>query len=199
MRNARDLFGRLAIRLRGRAAQMRARSKSGSAIVEFAMLAPVLFLFLCGIIEVGIIFFAASTLQNATDDAARQVRTGQLQGAVTAGQLRNLICAEMSSLITNANCTGNLQIDMRVSNTFAGSAYPPVTNPDGSLNPGSMVVQNSDACQVVLVRAFYPWKIITPVMTPLIQNMPGGKHLLSVAEAFRNEPYNDPNVPNPTC
>ena len=96
-------------------------------------------------------------------------------------------------------CTGNLQLDVRVTNGFTGSNYGNVTNPDGSLNNGAMAVQTSDACQVVLFRAFYPWTIMTPLMAPLIQNMPGGKYLLTAAEAFRNEPYNDPNVPNPTC
>jgi len=199
MRNARDLFGKLISRLRRKARGMRAHGKSGSAAVEFAMIAPVLFLFLSGIIEVGVLFFAESTLQNATDDAARQVRTGQLQGTVTSAQLTTLICNEMSALISTTTCTGNLQVDMRVTNGFSAANYSGVTNPDGSLNNGAMAVQNSDACQVVLFRAFYPWTIMTPLMAPLIQNMPGGKYLLTAAEAFRNEPYNDPNVPNPTC
>ena len=49
MRNARDLFGKLGSRLRRKARVMRTHGKSGSAAVEFAMIAPVLFLFLCGI------------------------------------------------------------------------------------------------------------------------------------------------------
>ena len=44
-------------------------------------------------------------------------------------------------------------------------------------------------CQVVLVRTFYPWSIMTPLMQPLLQNMPNGQYLLSAAAAFRSEPY----------
>lgn len=199
MRQTYNLVGKFSTRLKRNARRMRARGKSGSAAVEFAMIAPVLFLFLCGILEVGAIFFAQSALQNAADDTARQVRTGQLQGNVTAAQLRTLICGEVSGLISNANCTANLQVDMRVSNSFTGANYPSVTNANGSLNNGAMAVQSSDTCQVVLFRAFYPWTIMTPLMTPFLQNMPNGQYLLAVAEAFRNEPYNDPNVANPTC
>jgi len=199
MRHTHDVFGKFFARLRRNARRMRAQSQSGATAVEFAMVAPVLFLFICGILEVGVLFFAQSTLQNAADDAARQVRTGQLQGNITAAQLRTLVCNEVGTLISTANCTANLQIDMRVSNGFAGANYPSVTNANGSLNTGAMTVQTADACQVVLFRAFYPWALMTPLMKPLIQNMPNGQYLLAVAEAFRNEPYNDPNVPNPTC
>ncbi|HSZ75048.1 MAG TPA: TadE/TadG family type IV pilus assembly protein [Rhizomicrobium sp.] len=199
MRNVKDIVSRLSSRLRSKARDLRARRINGSAIVEFAMLAPILFMFLFGIIETGVIFFAQSTLQNATDDAARQIRTGQLQGAITATQLRTLICGEMKGLIPSASCTAGLQIDMRVSNTFTAASYPPVLNANGSLNAGATTIQSSDSCQVVLFRAFYVWNIMTPLMGPLLENMPGDKYLLSAAEAFRNEPFNDPNVPTPSC
>jgi len=199
MRSVQNIKTGLSTHLRRKAQALRARGKSGSAIVEFAMIAPILFLFLFGIIETGVIFFAQSTLQNASDDAARQVRTGQLQGTITAAQLRTLICGEMNGLIPNASCTAGLQIDMRVSNTFTAASYPPVLNANGSLNAGATTIQTSDSCQVVLFRAFYVWNIMTPIMGPLLENMPGDKYLLSAAEAFRNEPYSDPNVPTPSC
>jgi hypothetical protein len=45
------------------------------------------------------------------------------------------------------------------------------------------------ACNVVLVRAFYRWPIVTPGLSILLANMRGQFHLLSTAAAFRNEPY----------
>ena len=56
---------------------MRADANKGSAAVEFAMVAPVFFLILMATIESGVIFFGQSVLQNAVNDAARLVRTGQ--------------------------------------------------------------------------------------------------------------------------
>ena len=70
-------LGVLASRLRRTRLRMRKNSRSGMAAVEFAMVAPAFFLFLFGIIETGVIFFAQSALTNATNDAARLVRTGQ--------------------------------------------------------------------------------------------------------------------------
>jgi Flp pilus assembly protein TadG len=169
--------------------RMRARSRAGSAAIEFAMVAPVFFLFIFGTIESGIIYFAGTALQNATDDAARMVRTGQASG-MTAAQFKSQICGEISGLIGAATCTANLQIDIRQFSNFATASYPSVTNANGSLNTAAMTYPATlQPCEVVLVRAFYPWSIISPRMQPLLQNMPNGQYLLAAAAAFRSEPY----------
>jgi Flp pilus assembly protein TadG len=153
------------------------------------MVAPVLFLMLFGMIECGVIYFGASALQNATDDAGRLVRTGQAAGW-TLSQFKTQICSEMSGLISAATCTSNLQLDMRQYSSFTGASYPAVTNANGSINTTSLSYPSSlQACQVVLLRTFYPWTIITPLMQPLLQNMPSGQYLMTSATAFRSEPY----------
>jgi Flp pilus assembly protein TadG len=176
-------------RFASRIQRMRGRSRSGSALVEFALIAPVLFLLLFGIIETGVIYFANSALENAIDDAAREVRTGQVSGPVTPGQLKALVCNDMTGLFSSSTCTSNLQVDMRAFPNFSSASYPNVINKDGSINTGSLQVQPAAACYVVLFRAFYPWTIMTPLMSPLLSNMPGGKYLLASAAAFRTEPY----------
>jgi Flp pilus assembly protein TadG len=176
-------------RLADTAARMRTQSRKGSAALEFAMVAPVLFLMLFGMIECGLIYFGSSALQNATDDAGRMVRTGQAVGW-TAAQFKTQICSEMSGLISSATCTANLQVDIRQYSSFSGASYPSVTNANGSINTSSLQFPSSlTACQVVLVRVFYPWQIITPLMQPLLENMPSGKYLMAAATAFRSEPY----------
>jgi len=129
------------------------------------------------------------------EPAARLVRTGQANG-MTAAQFKTQICGEISGIISTGNCNANLQVDMRQFSDFSSASYPTVTNNDGSLNSGAMQYPGSlTPCQVVLVRAFYPWQIMTPLMTPLLQNMPNGQYLLSAAAAFRSEPYTS----NATC
>jgi Flp pilus assembly protein TadG len=170
-------------------ARMRAQSRKGSAAIEFAMVAPVLFLMIFGIIECGVIYFGSSALQNATDDAGRLVRTGQAVGW-TASQFKAQICGEMSGLLTTATCTANLQVDIRQYSSFSGASYPSVTNPDGTINTSSLSFPSPlTACQVVLIRAFYPWTIMTPLMQPLLENIPNGQYLMAAATAFRSEPY----------
>lgn len=182
----RSLFVRKWNRVRAR---MRRDSRSGSAAIEFAMVAPVLFLFLFGIIETGVLFFASATLQNATDDTARLIRTGQISGTLTAATLKSYICTEVAGLIAASSCTANLQVDLRAYSNFSGASYPSLTKADGSLDTAKLSVQSSGSCQVVLMRSFYPWSIMTPLIAPLLQNMPNGKFLLASAAAFRSEPY----------
>lgn len=163
--------------------------EKGSAAIEFAMIAPVFFLFLFGIIETGVIFFGTAMLQNATDDTARQIRTGQLQGALTSAQLVAQVCSEISGLISSSDCTNNLQIDLRSYTSFGASSYPSVTKSDGTVDPALLKVQTAADCSVVLFRSFYPWKIMTPLMSTLLENTTTGIYMLSSSAAFRTEPY----------
>lgn len=179
---------------------MRKDARRGSAAVEFAMLAPIFFLFLFGLIETGVTYFAQATLTNAIDDAARLVRTGQLKGTLTPDQMKTAVCNGFASsqdqtklgLMGWETCKATLQVDMRVFNGFGGAAYPNVILPNGALDVNNMAVQDTDACRVVLFRAYYPWTVLTPFLAQLMSNMPSGNQvLLGSAAAFRTEPYPD--------
>jgi len=61
------------------------------------LLAPVLCLFLIGLIETGAIYYLNSTLTNAANDTARMVRTGQVQAtSMTKVQYIAQICTQMT-------------------------------------------------------------------------------------------------------
>lgn len=196
------VLGAFVARLKTLRKRMREESRRGSAAIEFAMIAPVFFLFLFGIIETGVIYFAQATLTNSIEDAARQVRTGQLTGTLTADQMKHAVCDSFATsqdgsklgLVSWQTCLNTVQVDMRVFNGFGGASYPNVILPDGGLDVNNMTVQATDACKVVLFRAYYPWHILTPFLAPLMSNMPSGTDvLLGAAEAFRTEPYPDAN------
>ena len=174
---------------RRRAARMKKRARSGSAALEFAFVAPVLFLFLLGIAETGVLFFAGATLQNATDDVGRLIRTGQLTGNVTSATLRDQICSNIDGLISWGECTSGLQVDLRSYDDFASATYPSVTKADGTVDTTKLAVDTTADCKVILMRVYYTWSIMTPMMAPLLENSPGGKYVLSAAAAFRSEPY----------
>jgi Flp pilus assembly protein TadG len=179
------LSSALAISFRRMAKRMRARGTSGSAAIEFAMVAPILFLF--GVIETGVIFFAQTMLQNATADTARQIRTGQLSGTLTADQIRANVCSEVNGLVSD--CLTGLQVDLRTFTSFSGASYPSVSNADGSINTGALQVQATSDCAIVLLRTFYPWTIMTPLMTPFLQTGSTGKSIITSSAAFRTEPF----------
>lgn len=166
---------------------MRADGRKGSAMIEFAMIAPVFFVLLLGIIENGIIYFASSTLQYATDNAARYIRTGQAQAAsATQTQLRTRICNDIAPLLA---CSSNLQIDVEAYSGYSSANFVAATDSSGNLKTTLNNYQPGTACNVVLVRSFYTWNIITPVLSPFLTNMTSGKRLISATAAFRNEPF----------
>jgi hypothetical protein len=55
------------------------RRAHGTALVEFAVIAPLFFLLLCGTLEFGRLFYVQTTLQNAVRQAGRYASTGQHQ------------------------------------------------------------------------------------------------------------------------
>lgn len=167
---------------------MRRESLRGSASLEFAIIAPVFFILLMGIIENGVIYFAGSTLQFATDNAARQVRTGQVQSAnLTQAQFRTLICNNIAPMLA---CDSNLQIDMQSYTGYGGASFGSPTDAGGNLNTALNNYQPGTACNVVLVRSFYTWKVLTPGLSVFLTNITGGYHLITATAAFRNEPFN---------
>jgi len=176
--------------------RLKADGIKGSAAVEFAMVAPVFFVLLMGTIEAGVIFFAQSALQNALNDTARLVRTGQTGCFTTAGgncvamtqaQFRTRLCSEVSLLLQD--CSGSsLQFDI--------NAYPSGFSSASNASPivaGDLPVLTAfnvgNACDVVLARAFYKWPVFTPGLRYFLANVGGSYHLLASAAAFRNEPY----------
>ena len=151
------------------------------------MLAPVFFVLLFGIIEVGVIFYGTSVLEKATQDAARLVRTGQAQAStLTQEQFRTRICDEIAPVLA---CDANLQIDVRSYASFGGASFAPPVDADGNLDPSLDAYEPGNAGDVVLVRSFYTWDVLTPLLAPLISNMSGGRRLIAATAAFRNEPF----------
>lgn len=173
-------------RLRRLTRRLRANSRSGSAIVEFALIAPVFFMLIFAIMEIGIIFFAQSTLQHATDNIGRMIRTGQVQGQqLTQTQVRQQVCDDLAPLIP---CDSKLYVDVESFSGFGSIVFSPPLDANGNMIPLNNF-QTGTACSVVLVRVFYAWTVFTPVLTSFLTNMAGDKHLLYGASAFRNEPF----------
>jgi Flp pilus assembly protein TadG len=164
------------------------RDTSGAMAVEFALVvAPLLFM-LFAIIELALVFLVSSTLDNATTQTARTIRTGAVQtaGGSTATSIRNTICANLGWL--QAQCQTNLSVDVRTFSQFTNPTIPdPVSN--GVFNTGSLTYAPGAQGDIVLVRAFYRWKLITPFLNGGLQRLNNGVTMLTASATFRNEPY----------
>ena len=174
-------------RIRAFRARLRAESRSGSAAIEFAMVAPIFFVLLLGIFEAAIMFFSQAALQNAVTDMARMVRTGQVSSTgMDQATFRTNICIKISPLIA---CDGNLQIDVESFSSYGALTIPPALDSNNALDSSLNNYSTGGACDVVLGRAFYTWPVATPVLNWFLVNMAGNKHLVTATAAFRNEPF----------
>jgi Flp pilus assembly protein TadG len=164
------------------------KDKSGQAAVELALVSTPFFLLLFGIVELGLIFLVSSSLENATAQAARTIRTGSFQNGSTptGAALKASICANFDWL--PADCSSNLFLDVRTFSTFSSVTAPqPVSN--GSFNPSALSCNPGGPGDIVVVRAYYLWPLIAPLMSKALQQVNGGKTLITSTATFRNEPY----------
>ncbi len=162
------------------------KSRSGASALEFALVAPPFFLLLFATFDIALMFFAATTLENGIIAAARLIRTGQVQAMnMTQQQFRTLICRDISMLLA---CDSRLGIDVRQYNGFGNVQWNAALDQNGNL-VGNMNFQPGGPEDVVVVRAFYVWPVLTPGVGAAFSNMAGGNRLLEASIAFRNEPF----------
>jgi Flp pilus assembly protein TadG len=166
------------------------KAREGGAALEFVIIAMPFFMLLYAIFDVALIFFASTTLENGIVAAARQIRTGEAQAAnMTEQQFRTLVCNQISMLLA---CDARLAVDVRRFDSWGPAQNTPAAlDNDGNLS-GDMDFDPGDAGDVVVVRAFYTWPMLTPTVGTQFVNMAGGHRLLEASIAFRNEPFNGP-------
>lgn len=172
------------------------RARSGATAVEFAFVATPFLLLLMGILEFGLVFLVSTTLDHATHEASRQIRTGEFQqsGAITADDFETLVCDELVWM--GAGCKAQLDVDTRayaslpamVAAQSGGTPYDPANTCFESGGPG----------QVVLVRASIKWKIFTPLLRPSMGATSDGTRYIQTTTAFKNEPFPG-NPPADAC
>ena len=165
-----------------------AADKRGLAAVEFAMIAIPFFLLIFGLLEVCVIFIMSSVLEHGASEAARSIRTGQFQQAgFDQAQFKNDICGELFGMLS---CDSKLQLDVKTFADFASTGNPdPIDPATGDLATGSFGFRPGAQNQIVVVRVFYEWDLLIPVMSAPLANMSGNRRLLQATIAFRNEPF----------
>lgn len=161
------------------------RAHTGASAIEFAIIALPFILLMFAIFEVSLVYFATTALENGVSAAARQIRTGQAQvSGLTASQFKTLICDRIFPILS---CDGRLMVDVRRFDGFNMVAFPAALDGNGNL-AGNTQFQMGAAGDVIVVRAYYSWPMLTPVATSF-SDMSAGSRLLSASAAFRNEPF----------
>jgi len=141
------------------------------------------------IIELGIMFSAASLLEGATGSASRLIRTGQIQQSTsdpTAQQeiFMEALCNAAPVLI---NCA---EIDLEVLNIGSfGSfdSFQAQRDLDGNIQ--SQGFDAGGVSNVILIRVGYRYQLMTPLIGSLLgQNGTGTQYFISTI-VLQTEPY----------
>jgi Flp pilus assembly protein TadG len=166
------------------------RSRRGSAAVEFAIVILPFFLLTIGLAEISMIGFAQTSLDFGVSEAARQIRTGRAQmDGLDGDDIQDMICDETTRFMV-LDCENNLHLDVKTFASFVdadNAAADPIQN--GAFTEDGMGYTPGAPSDIVVVRAYYQWQIMTPMFEPVFENVDGGERILVTTMMFRNEPY----------
>lgn len=162
------------------------KNNAGAAYVEFAIVAVPFFLVVFGILQLGLIFWSTYDLENATQNAARLVRTGQAQG-LPADQFKNAICA---NTVIIHNCSSKLRVNVAsFQNLSDVSALNPRTGAGELRTDFNGDPSNIGPLQNVLVSVYYEFRLFDPLTSVVMSNLTNGNFLIQSSAVFRTEPF----------
>lgn len=159
---------------------LRPLGEDGATAVEAALIAPMLFLLLLGILELGFLAVNQALLDWGTRDAARAIRTGQLQGAANPLQaFQGRLCANISPIIPCGSLVVQSQVFSSWANAQTTTDQPPQRDKHGNLISAGFSAGTGQQILVVQVAYNYPY------LTGLFSSTA----FLTATVAFRNEPF----------
>ena len=181
-------------------AQMRRwrQEESGATAVEFAIVAMPFALLLFGLVSVCLYYFADFSMENATWQAARAVRTGQLQqssGSYTgistnADRQIALKKAFCDRAFLFADCNAKAVVIVQSNTGFGGITQPNCAVNGVVISQSAAAFNTGGASSVVLVTICYPWDFGGKLPMFTLSNLQNGSLLMQASAAFRTEPYN---------
>lgn len=176
--------------------------EDGSNLIEFALVAPVIFLMIFALIEFGLITFSMTALESATSSVARQARVFDDGGGGNLIQtIRDEIRQRTNGLI-NVNdviITTDLRdygVIPKPETCLSPVPVPAGTCPigvpfedtngngvfDGTL-PDLALGGPSD---LIRLNVHYPWRVLTPLVGPIVA--PQGEFVITSTTFVKNEP-----------
>ena len=163
------------------------RDQTGATAIEFAFVAAPFFFMMFALLELGMLFVMDVVLETAVSQTGRLVRTGQAhQRAMSVTEFRQEVCGRMG--IFESQCRERLLVDVRVLPRFTGQTPPDPVNAQGELSDTGLVFAMGGPRDIILVSAWYPQPLFTPLVSQGAERV-AGRRVLNATTAFRNEPF----------
>jgi Flp pilus assembly protein TadG len=179
------------------------RDREGGTMIEFAFVAPILMLFIMGIIEVAMILLVSTLLEGSVREAARYGITGYVvDGFDRVGMIRKIVRQHTLGLVDmeqveiqtvtyqSFSAIGQPEpfTDKNGNNTRdAGESFNDV-NGNGKWDDDMGVAGAGGPGDIVVYTVTYDWPMLTSYMDDLLGR--GGVIQLKASYAVRNEPWN---------
>ncbi len=155
------------------------KKKDGATAVEFSLVAIPFVFAVIGVIEVAMMFLAATLVEGSNSTASRMIKTCQLQNMT--GDLETIFREEFCDhAVTLHNCVGDLFVEVITmpDDSFTSvENYPLLLDEDD--NPVSRGFDAGDSSKVVLIRTGYDYKLLTPFLGPLLGGPESSKFFMS--------------------
>jgi Flp pilus assembly protein TadG len=143
-------------------------ARRGNSMVEFALVAPLFFLLVFGILDYGRLFYVEETIQYAMRQAGRYAVTGQNMGGTRVAAITQVAENAAAGLINSGNLNSIV-----------------IT----SVNSSTGTVQTNNAGtsgQEMTITMISNLKLITPGIAAFF---PNGTYTFTNSVTFRNEPF----------
>jgi len=172
-----------------RAARLARRlDNRGATLVEFGLVAPMLFLLLFCIIDLGFMLLTQALLDGAARDASRLIRTGQAeQSGTSAGcgpqsgspisAFQACLCYDLSSIMSTSTCQASVLFEVNSYSSsnadFGNISFSPCTYNANATGFGTQCPFSSgQGTDIVAVQVSYPYQFIVPWVSACLT--PGG-------------------------
>ena len=183
------------------------KDRSGATALEFAILAMPFFVILFASVETFVAFTGEQVINAATDNIARQIRTGQItfnQGKSTdktRTEFRAAVCQEIAVMIScsasEAETPSKLFIDVRTVSSYDNlpPTLPRTGGAGSDINTAGFDFAPGGPGTINMIRIYYRWTVITDLVRPYVTNLrPAGSsmpndYLMVATSTFQTENY----------
>jgi Flp pilus assembly protein TadG len=163
------------------------RRRSGSAAIEFALVAAPTIALALAILQIGIVYFVEEALETTVEESSRLVLTGQAQSeGLTQTQFAQALCNKSPGVFTCANFMINLQ--PATSFATANTATPTLTYDANGNVTNTWQYNPGNPGDIMVMEVMYQWPVFLGPLGFNLSNLPNGTRLLMSTAVFRNEP-----------
>lgn len=159
----------------------------GAVAAEYALIAIPFFFLVLGFIELCLIFFVSSLLQESVERTARRIQTGQVQ-EFTENSLAQEMCQAPLDI---RSCKDLLQVKIRVITDIEQTSHGANQALDdiaAGINVGNTAISIHGG-DIVVVRAKYDWPLLTPILSRPLANSPDNILAINAVIAIRSEAF----------